>query len=346
MGSGVSARQPAFMATKELFSAKEVIDESLSGFSDEALGDVMSAAERLLQTKPGCKENAEKCEGKVFLPPPLCVSPTVMICELMPLLDDSSLKHALANAKRLTKTRQKRKDLPKNYVKQNAHSQPKLPVAGGASDMDVFQLLAGMADESARKPKVCRPEMRLTHETGELDVFWLLAGMVGEPFCAHEPVHAVTVDWDVWQLLEGMANEFPPRCQKFYNRVSAAANRSGSWTAEQEKRHSTVILPCAEEKTLLRHALRHSRRRPFKEQSCPVPGEHILLTAASATIAYSPKEVAAYILKMHKTYQAATPKPAPMPPPPSPKHCATLSPRMFRQPGGRYGHVRHVARAF
>eukprot|EP00930_Biecheleria_cincta_P048214 TRINITY_DN33563_c0_g1_i1.p1 TRINITY_DN33563_c0_g1~~TRINITY_DN33563_c0_g1_i1.p1 ORF type:complete len:449 (-),score=73.97 TRINITY_DN33563_c0_g1_i1:282-1583(-) len=433
------------MATKDLFSAVEVIDESLPGFSDEALGDVLSTAEKLLRMTSRRKERAAKCPRKVFLPPPLCASPSAMIRELMPLFDDTSLKHALSNAKRLIKTRHHCNGLAKDRTSKAVQWKPKVHVADGTSAMevfqllagmtgdvdwnvwqllegmavepdtsfvDVFQLLAGMAVESASKSRPadavkvdwvvwellegmakdsdsvdwdvwhsledivktsekqhlgvgasfthkgvvkrhlkhalrCRPKMLLTDETEEFYIFGLLAGMAGEPLRMPEPVHTVTVDSSVWQLLDGMANERPLAGQKIYDGRSAeAANSAGSNSAEQGKRRSTATLPSAEEKTLLRHALRHSRRRPSKDEPCHLAGDHILITAASATIAFSPKQVAEYIVNMHKIYPAASSKPAPMPPPPSPKHYAMPSPRMFQQPGGRYGHVRHVARAF
>lgn len=288
-----------------------------------------------------------------------------MIHRLMPQFDASSLRHTLANAKRLIKTRQQRKDSAKIHMNKTMQWRPKAsesPCKTGQADTasvdwDVWNLLEGMANgptehkvfKHGSRPDNPRPlakpnpflrkgaakqqwqaKTHLADGAADFDVFRLLEGMVGDPACMADPVHTISVDWNIWRMLEGMANEsLLPRQNIVNHGSSAVANPHCSKTAEQENRPTTAMLPCAEEKTGLRYALRHSRRRPSKDEPCQIAGDHLLLTAASATIAYSPKQVAAYILSVNKIYKTAMSKPLPVPLPPSPKHHASPCPRML-----------------
>eukprot|EP00441_Pelagodinium_beii_P037322 CAMPEP_0197648922 /NCGR_PEP_ID=MMETSP1338-20131121/28041_1 /TAXON_ID=43686 ORGANISM="Pelagodinium beii, Strain RCC1491" /NCGR_SAMPLE_ID=MMETSP1338 /ASSEMBLY_ACC=CAM_ASM_000754 /LENGTH=353 /DNA_ID=CAMNT_0043222991 /DNA_START=51 /DNA_END=1110 /DNA_ORIENTATION=+ len=332
------------MATA-LFTAAEVIDESLPGFSKVALEEVIAAACWQLSKK-------EKAPRRK-LPAPLCVSAKVMMENVVPVLDKSSLRHIVKVARRLFDAQQPRRGAEKVHTQ--AFQLRQKNQSAGQADLDVFQLLAGMASECLSHDPM-RTEL-------DWDVWQLLAGMAKKPTtqeahpmscqetpprsCQETPTYQAILaepDWDVWHLLKGMAKE-SQEDWSVWNLLEGMAKEavpvdSQSRAAQSpcaKKPPSTLNLPYAEEKTSLRHALRHSRLRHVTGT-----GQPAILLVATAFGGVSPKELAANILEMNVVQHApatAFPKL-----PPAPKLSSRLScdrqVRMLRQPGGRYGYVK------
>jgi len=161
-------------------------------------------------------------------------------------------------------------------------------------------------------------------------IFKMLAGMAKKPALAKKPTPSA------------LAKKPTPSAHKL--EVQGMETSDGSQCAD---RPSTANLPCAEETTSLRHALRHSRlqNRRFFAEKAPA----VLLTAPLAFAGYSPKDLVANITEMQKSFPPA-PAPAAMAfpkLPPAPKLAPRLpySPKAqtLRQPGGRYGYVQRAA---
>lgn len=363
------------MATA-LFSAMEVIDESLPGFTAESLNEVINAARHQLCSLAQEKKSKAvtlKSKAVTLLPPPICVTANVMIQTLVPALDESSLRHLIAVARRLSKV------VPGKALRWR---QQQVDQTG---DVDVFQLLAGMASvppmadctwdvwnllECMAKEGTSQGQVA---EELDFDVWQLLQGMVKTRTwmiaesdvdvwqllegMAEQPQLVDRLDWWIFKMLAGMAKEPAPAKKPTPSALAKKPTPSAHKLEVQEMetsdasqcadRPSTANLPCADEKTSLRHALRHSRlqsRRFFAEKAPAV-----LLTAPLAFAGYSHEDLVANITEMQKSFPLA-PAPAAMafpklPPAPKLAPRLTYSPKAqtLRQPGGRYGHVQRAA---